>query len=244
MMEAGLVSRETWERFGLLSAPNQSYQNIEEFLTTQAGWLKTQRRGEKSRDHETQTERVKSKEYKRTERERENGEGTRVEEPNVYYERRKGVKEGGKVRTRRGRSQTWSQVQCAPPAPELWFIMKKFQGEPAESKPEVTERRARANSLPSCLHLHPLLCARSLHLYLVCSSVTFTLLALLWRVVAAHVCRRVNVSVFERQRRCGQSGWNPKTQHEHEGDRLSPHHAKKKKNKTQREMLFCVFVVV
>lgn len=49
---------------------------------------------------------MKYKEYKRTEGERENGEGTRVEEPNIYCERRKEVKEGGKVRTRRGRSQT------------------------------------------------------------------------------------------------------------------------------------------
>lgn len=92
--------------------------------------------------------------------------------------------------------------------------MKKFQGEPAESKPEVTERRARANGLPSCLHLHRSF-VLPLRLYLVCSLVTFTLLSLLWPlgpwVVAAHVCRGVNVSVFERQRRCNQSEWNPKT---------------------------------
>ncbi len=146
------------------------------------------------------------------------------------------VKEGGKERMRR--SQTWSQVQRFPS--ELWFVMK-FQGERAESKPEVTERRAQANNLPSRLCLHPSILL-SLHLYLVCGSATFTLLSLLrppW-VRAAHVCRRGgNVSVSERQRRCNQSKWNPKTQQEHEGDSLSPHHVETENTEGDTVLCFC-----
>lgn len=109
--------------------------------------------------------------------------------------------------------------------------MNKFHREWAESKPEVTERRARANCLPSCLHLHPSF-VLALRLYLVCSLVPFTLLSLLgplsgpW-VWATHVCRRAGrVSVFERQRRYNHSEWNLKPKQEREGERLSPHHVK------------------
>lgn len=150
------------------------------------------------------------------------------------------VKQGGKEGIRRSRSQTWSQVQHFPSASELQFIIKKFQWEQAESKPEVTERRARASSLPSCLPsvLSPSLSGPWLgHLHSAFSPSS------LRGVRAAHVCRQVgNVNMFERHRHCNQSEWNPKTQLESEGDRLSPLHVKTKKH--QRETLFCVFVVV
>lgn len=131
---------------------------------------------------------------------------------------------------RRGRSQTWSQVQRFPSASELWFIMKKFQGERAESKPEVTERRARASQPPLLSPLTSLLSALSLHLYLVCGSVTFTLLSLL---------RPLRTQGSKRRMSAANSEWNPKTQQEHEGDWLSPHHVKTKNTGGDTVLCFC-----
>lgn len=58
-----------------------------------------------------------------------------------------------------GQSQMQNPVWRFPS--EQWFIMNEFHREFSESKLEVTERKVRASSLHSCLHLHPLLCARS-----------------------------------------------------------------------------------
>ncbi|KAA8584119.1 hypothetical protein FQN60_015327 [Etheostoma spectabile] len=57
----------------------------------------------------------------------------------------------------------WSQVQCFSFAAEPRFIIETFQWEITQSKPEVTERLAQANNLPSCLCFSPFLLA--LHLY-------------------------------------------------------------------------------
>lgn len=153
------------------------------------------------------------------------------------------VTEGGKERMRRGLSQTWSQVQRFPS--ELWFIMK-FQGERAESKPEVTERRAQANNLPSCLCLHPSFLL-SLHLYLLCGSVTFTLLSLLRPLRARGSERRMSAATVEMSVCLRDSGaaTNPNG---------IPKHNKSTREMVgvfdfymmwrQREILFCVFVVV
>ena len=54
-----------------------------------------------------------------------------------------------------GGKEMWSQVQHLPSTSEPWFIMKKFQGELTQSKPEVTERLGQANNLPSCLRFTP-----------------------------------------------------------------------------------------
>lgn len=119
-----------------------------------------------------------------------------------------------------------SQVQRFPSASELWFIMKKFHGERAESKPEVTERRAQANNPPSCLHLQPS-SLLSLHLCLGCGSVTFTLLPLLRPLRARGSERRAaagrggNVSVFERRRRCNAT--TPNGIPKHNKSLRSPH---------------------
>lgn len=100
--------------------------------------------------------------------------------------------------------EMWSQVQHFPSASEPWFIMKKFQGELTQSKPEVTERSAQANNLCSCLCFPPF-CSLSIF---ICGSVTSTLLCLLGPsgVRAVHVCCQAgNVSVSERQLRCNVS---------------------------------------
>lgn len=147
-MEAGFVIRETWESFISIQSVLSENTGVSHDTSRLAPNKKTQ---EKRGDHGSQTKRVKYKKYKRTER--DCARAWCMNKSQKYSMRGEGeLKEGGKARARRGRSQTWSQVQSQV---LLWFIMKKFQGEEAESKPEVTERRARARSLPSYLPLHP-----------------------------------------------------------------------------------------
>lgn len=107
----------------------------------------------------------------------------------------------------------------------------------------MTERQTRANSLPSCLHFYPSF-VLSLSIYLVCSSVTFTLCSLSSDLygpmgLSSNVCRRPgNVSGFERRQCCNQSKWNLVTQQEHKGDRLSAHHVKNRKHRGRRCFVF------
>lgn len=201
MMEVGLVKRETWEGFSPLSAPNQSYQKTEGFLTTQAGWLKTKRPERKAERMERKQSEWNIKNI-RGQREGKRawcmneGGGAR----HILWEKKKRWRRVGKRDVESGSASPL--CLCAV------VIMKKFQGERAQSKPEVTERRDQANKppLPSLLPSFLL----SLHLYRVCGSDTSTLLSLLgplW-VRVAHVCRQAgNVRVFERQRRCNLSEW-------------------------------------
>lgn len=83
-----------------------------------------------------------------------------------YRMRREGVREmkGEEVKKDGkgkmcGQSQKQNRIWRFPS--EQWFIMTKFHREFSESKLEVTERKVRASSLHSCLHLDTLLCACS-----------------------------------------------------------------------------------
>lgn len=147
---------------------------------------------------------------------------------------------------RRGRSQTWSQFECFPPASELRFIMKKFQGEQASRVQTRSDRKTCLSQKPpllSSFYASPF-CSLSPSLsglWLIHLHSVFSLQASMgpW-VPVVDVCRPGgNVSVFERQRRCDQSKWNPKAQQERNGDRLSPYHVKTKNTRGYTVLCFC-----
>lgn len=149
------------------------------------------------------------------------------------------------MRMRRGRSQTWSQVPRFPTACELRFIMKKFQGERASRIQTRSDRKTSQSQqppLPSPLtRLLSALSPSLSGLWLVHLYSVFSLEASmgLWVPLAHVCCPGGNVSVFERQRRCDQSEWNPKAQQERNGDRLSPYHVKTKNTRGYAVLCFC-----
>lgn len=120
----------------------------------------------------------------------------------------------------------------------LWFIMKKFQGERAESKPEVTERRGRANNLPSCLCLHPPLCSLSVFIWAVARSPSLC-------SFSPGVCGLVGLSAARLCLRDSGAATNPNgiPKHNKSAREIDCLHTMYKL-KTRRERLFCVFVVV
>lgn len=133
---------------------------------------------------------------------------------------------------RRGRSQTWSQVQRFPSV----VYNEEVPGGTSRIQTR-SDRKARPSQQPPLLSLLTSSSLLSLRLYLGCSSVTFTLLFLPGCLRARGSERRT--SVFERQRRCNQSEWNPKTQQKRKGDRLSPHHVQTENTEGEAVLCFC-----
>lgn len=165
MKKAVLVNWETLARFSPLSASNHPYQKTEGFLTAQAGWLKAKRWERKAEIMEgKQSERTVKDIRRRSDRERAGCSNASRGATSTLRQEKKEARRVGK--------REWDvngARRCFPSVSELWSIMKKFHGERAESKPEVTEKTSLSQqpSLPS-----------SLHLYLLRGSVTLTLLSL------------------------------------------------------------------
>lgn len=122
-MEVVFVKRQTWLWFGLLSAPNQSYQKTGVSHDT-SRLAKNKKTTEKSGDNGIQTKsNIKNI--------RGQGGGRRAwcmkrGWRSQKYTARGGeeVREGGKEREC-GRTQTWSQVQCSPLC--LWAVVSNEQ---------------------------------------------------------------------------------------------------------------------
>lgn len=165
--------------------------------------------------------------------ERGHGVRTRVEEPEIYCERRRRGEGGWE-----SKNEMWTKpdVESGSVFPScLWTVVYNEVPRGASWIQTRSDRKTTPSQQPPLLS--PLTCLLSAlspslsGLWLSHLHSAFSLQASIgpW-VPMAHVCRPGgNVSVFERQWRCNQSEWNPKAQQERDGDRLSPYHIKRKK---------------
>lgn len=132
--------------------------------------------------------------------------------------------------------ETWTEpdVESGSAFPLcLWAVVYNEEVPGGAGRIQTRSDRKTSPSQPASPPVSPYIppfCSLSLHLYLVCGSVTFTLLSLL---------RPLRTQGSKRRMSAANSEWNPKTQQEHEGDWLSPHHVKTKNTGGDTVLCFC-----